>query len=513
MNFLLRLCLLFLVGLLNALTIQAQQGRSLPSENESKEINTIKNATKHPVDTSIVINTKTNFIQLRENTSSEITGASNSIIHSDTSMHNQNTWRSASQPYKQNFSATRLKNIRIDTGEVVLNKKGLVSREEQFLKTNNFSTPGNSDKINSKNYQFKSLQENSGKTLSSPKESVTKELKDIDTYSQNQTDKTSKVVNSAKELNENSVLESGKDNLAGAKKIYSEKYKKKLYDSLGLKEADSIFNVASAFSKKEVSKEDLLQSINSSFPADQKLNSAGLNTNQEALQAPNEQKINSLPTSFDKSDLAKVKLPADVLTELPPIHGKQVDKTYMKLVDSMRLINLKAENLKMKEETVNKDIKAAIFKEKESFLHKSYIEGVVGYLQTGKVTLFQASPSFGYHFTNFLSLGIGPNILVKYEDNKFNASVGLRYFSKIEFFQRRAYLQAEDNIMPANVNTEYVNKSGHAVLVGGGVLLPITKSIALNPSLMYRISTTNGANSSGTPWVFRLGISSIKVKK
>ncbi|HTJ48120.1 MAG TPA: hypothetical protein VL443_01605 [Cyclobacteriaceae bacterium] len=463
-------------------------------------------------DTSFVHDSKENFRQLRKSSSSDFRETTNSFKTSyqvDTSKTNQSQLKYSTKSY----NTSRFKNLKIDTGEVVLNKKGLVSREEQFLKTNNFSTPGNPDKINSKDYHFNPLQQNFEKTLSLPKETVTKELKDVDTYSKNQGNKTSTIVNSAKELNENNVLESGKNNLTGAKKVYSEKYKKKLYDSLGLRKADSIFNVVSAFSKKEVSKEDLLQSINSSFPSDQKLNNAGLNTSQEALQVPDEQKINSLPTSFDKSDLAKVKLPADVLTELPPIHGKQVDKTYMKLVDSMRQINLKTENLKMKEETVNKDIKAAVFKEKESFLHKSYIEGVVGYLQTGKVTLFQASPSFGYHFTDYLSLGIGPNVLVKYEDKKFNASVGLRYFSKIEFFQRRAYLQAEDNIMPANVNTEYVNKSGHAVLIGGGVLLPITKSVALNPSLMYRISTTNGANNSGTPWVFRLGISSIKVKK
>lgn len=463
-------------------------------------------------DTSLVHDSKENFKQVSKKEDSDFRKVTNSFKASyqiDTSKRNQNQLKYSTKSY----NTSRFKNIKIDTGEVVLNKEGLLSREKQFLKTNDLSIPKDSYKFNSKNNQFKSPQDNHSKALSIPNENVTKELKDVDTYSQHQTDKTSKVVNSVKELNENNVLESGKNNLTGAKKVYSEKYKKKLYDSLGLKKADSIFNVVSAFSKKEVSKEDLLQSINSSFPADQKLNSAGLNTNQEALQVPNEQSINSLPTGFDKSDLAKVKLPADVLTELPPIHGKQVDKTYMKLVDSMRQINMKAENLKMKEETVNKDIKATIFKEKESFLHKSYIEGVVGYLQTGKVTLFQASPSFGYHFTDYLSVGIGPNILVKYEDKKFNASVGLRYFSKIEFFQRRAYLQAEDNIMPANVNTEYVNKSGHAVLVGGGVLLPITKSIALNPSLMYRISTTNGANSSGTPWVFRLGISSIKVKK
>ncbi len=56
-----------------------------------------------------------------------------------------------------------------------------------------------------------------------------------------------------------------KEQLLGAKKVYSDKYRKRIYDSLGVSKADSIFKVASTFAKTETSEKDLLSKLNSSI--------------------------------------------------------------------------------------------------------------------------------------------------------------------------------------------------------------------------------------------------------
>jgi hypothetical protein len=74
------------------------------------------------------------------------------------------------------------------------------------------------------------------------------------------------------------------------------------------------------------------------------------------------------------------------------------------------------------------------------------------------------------------------------------------------------YIQLEDNIDPLEINTESIAQTKHSVLAGGGCLLPILKTMAINPSIFYRVNNSDTQFANGSPWVFRMGISSISKK-
>lgn len=295
--------------------------------------------------------------------------------------------------------------------------------------------------------------------------------------------------------------------LSGAKKIYSEKQLEQLRDSLGGATFDSLFQLASVLAKKEVSKEDFLDAIGSSLPGTSPLNN--VNMDEQSLNVPGAETLSNMPASM--SDLSKVKLPQSALSELPPLSGNEVSDRYLKLVDSLRDLNLKKERLTLEEKKIEDDVKAAIVQEKPKFLDKSYFEGIVGYLKDGDVTLLQASPSLGYHFTSSLSVGAGPSILLRAEDKQWSTSFGFRSFLKAELLRRRVYLQLEDDVKPGRIDAERTFRTPHSILLGGGGLIPLTKKMAINPSLLYRINNDQSAAPT-SPWVFRLGISTIKPK-
>jgi len=121
----------------------------------------------------------------------------------------------------------------------------------------------------------------------------------------------------------------------------------------------------------------------------------------------------------------------------------------------------------------------------------------------------QIAPSWGYHFTNTISVGLGPQIAIQYQEKKLNGVVGFRSFIKAEFFKQRGYFQVEDNIGQSQVNSDALRQTKHSILVGGGGILPISKKIGINLSVFYRVNQKD-VQPGGSPWVFRVGLSSIK---
>lgn len=308
------------------------------------------------------------------------------------------------------------------------------------------------------------------------------------------------------------LTKAGEDLLSGKpllamKKVYSEKALKKLYDSLGISRIDSV--LALAASKKEVSKDDLLAAINAPMltaPAGSE--ATGF---KDAMKG---QDLSSMKEDLPMPDLGKMKLPQDALSELPPVHGFQFPSDKFKLLDSMRKVNLAKSKLTLKEENVKQGVERVLAKRKPRFWDKAYFEGIVGYLKHKESNLLQFSPSLGYHLNKNFSVGLGPSILLQEKDKKWNVSVGYRTFVKAEIFRQHAYLQVEDNVDPAGLSKEFVHNMNHSILTGGGVLIPITGKFSLNFAVLYRVNNEQYSGNAISPWVFRLGLSSVKsVKK
>ncbi|MFM7858940.1 MAG: hypothetical protein ACKO96_45195, partial [Flammeovirgaceae bacterium] len=141
------------------------------------------------------------------------------------------------------------------------------------------------------------------------------------------------------------------------------------------------------------------------------------------------------------------------------------------------------------------------------FWDKGYFDGVVGVIGGENATIVQISPNLGYHISPAFSLGIGPIISLQQQNKSFNTNFGVRSFAKLEVYKQLGYVQVEHQLTPVRIDYENVNLSGN-VLIGGGLVKKIYNKIAVNFSLLYRIHST--ADIPGvSPWVFRLGISSV----
>jgi hypothetical protein len=282
-------------------------------------------------------------------------------------------------------------------------------------------------------------------------------------------------------------------------KIYSEKALRKMYDSLGLSKMDTL--LALAASKREVSKEEMLDAINFTMP-----------------EAPSDQfsekgslsEAKKLTEAYQKPDLSSMKLPSEALQELPPIRGYQIPSDSIPFLDSLRNLNLKRSDLKLKQKEVSSELEEAVAKEKSKFWDRAYIDGVLSYLKDGDVNLFQLSPSLGYHFTSRLSLGLGPSILAKSERKKWSVAVGYRALLRMDVLPKCLYAQLEDSVEPRSIQSENIRGAKHSILTGAGLLLPVSRVTAINVLLMYRVNNDNYAGGSVSPWVFRLGISNFK---
>ncbi len=295
--------------------------------------------------------------------------------------------------------------------------------------------------------------------------------------------------------------------LTNVKTILSQKQLTKLRDSLGLKKFDSLFNKASLLSKKEVSKEDLLQALNKSFAGKSKLDDP--NFDQKNVLDAAQKETASEAKGFDP---LSGKLPQPVLEGLPPLSGNLLDAKYTKLIDSLRKIKLSEQGLKLKEEKLSEDVKEAVFKKKPKFWDNAYFDGILGIVGNDNATIVQASPSLGYHIMPLFSLGIGPMFSIQKQDNSINSTVGIRSFAKVELFKQRAYVQTEYQINPYQVDYKNINASQGNFLIGGGVVKSLYGKIAINLSLLYRFDN-NEVLQGSSPWVFRIGVSTVKVNK
>jgi len=291
--------------------------------------------------------------------------------------------------------------------------------------------------------------------------------------------------------------------LTNVKTILSQKQKARLLDSLGLKKFDSVYARANPYLKKEVGKEDLLQELNKSFLGQSKL-------------------TESAPTETGMRDAAKSelvnqskefnpltgKLPQSVLEELPPLSGSLVDSKYVKLVDSLRSIKLKEQGMTLNERELSEHGKEIVLKKKPKFWDKAYADIILGVLRNENTTILQVSPSLGYHILPLVSIGIGPIVSIQKQDSIFNTRIGIRSFAKVELFKQRAYIQTEYQLSPYQIQYKDIKVNGGNVLLGCGIVKKVYGHIAINAALMYKVYNNDSVTS---PWVFRLGLSTIKV--
>lgn len=316
-------------------------------------------------------------------------------------------------------------------------------------------------------------------------------------------------------------------------KIYSEKHLKFAYDSML---ANLNWNAINQLiqNPQSLSEQNLLNAMVAKFPSLQKVTKAQQDaTALSAIASGGDpyRTISSLAAlnmqNFSKNqapDSLLPKLPDSVVSKLPRIPGGQSKAGYLKLnekylhwLDSVRGKNLKEDGLALSEEKISENEKVARIKKRLSFLDKIYFEGIVGVFsgtKNDKFNLFQFSPSLGYHITKFFSLGLGPNILVQESQKKLTLEMGLRTFAKLEFFDRKLYAQLEDQMNFPNKSQsnfeDRISNAQHSVLAGGGILFPLTSRLFFNLSILRRVT---GSNTAGSPWVFRVGLSSRKAKQ
>jgi hypothetical protein len=352
----------------------------------------------------------------------------------------------------------------------------------------------------------------------------------------NQTDSIRKLVEKGKNL-----VEEIKGGVPDMNHIYSSKTLKKLYDSLGISRLDSV--MALATTQKEVSKEELLQQINASFPSsslDPKMadlpeisnpsDLESLKNNIPASDLPNTSELTSLKDKVadvnlpdastlssmkDKvpMNLSDMKLSMNDLKELAPLRGFQLPTDSIPILDSLQNLDLSREKIHLKQNEIEDRLESAVAKRKPAFWNKAYVDAIISFINSKDVHSFQVSPSVGYRVTNDLSFGIGPNIIIREKHNIWNISMGFRTFAKYELFSQRGYFQIEDMVDPASINKEYISQTRHSILTGAGVFIPISKTVAINFCVLYRVNNDDYSSGQHSPWVVRLGLSSKKSMK
>jgi hypothetical protein len=299
------------------------------------------------------------------------------------------------------------------------------------------------------------------------------------------------------------------DDVVAMQRVYSDKYIQHLRDSLGVSKADSLMKLAD-MAMQVSSKEDLISKLNQPLQEKAGANGLGYNEENQSLTSADATKLQGLPDQYSNMSLDKMQLPQELLSEIAPLKGQLIDSKYMHVIDSMRELYMKAKGYKLDEKQLTEELKKTAMEKKPKFWDKVYFEMVLGFMQgDSSFTIFQVSPSWAYHFTPYLSLGAGPNISVQYAEKKVHGMVGVRTYIKGEFWKHRVYAQVEDSMEPTRINTEAFRSSPHSLLVGGGGVLPFSKKYGINLALFYRVNQQQ-VRPGGSPWVVRVGLSSIK---
>ncbi|MBL0744806.1 hypothetical protein [Chryseolinea lacunae] len=212
------------------------------------------------------------------------------------------------------------------------------------------------------------------------------------------------------------------------------------------------------------------------------------------------------------ASLTKLQLDPLGRSMLPSLPGKVVPKELASLVDSVRLGHLREQKLCLDTVSHYRAMLEMKFKERQSFWEKTYKEFLVG-VSTHDFKTFQFAPALAYPLTKRLSLGLGPSLLFQQAgsdvDSKRNYTLTWRArgFVKAQLFNR-AYAQVEDTYMPAQ--RDGVN-AANTLLGGGGYLFPLTQKISLNMVVLFRVYSSDPSRNV-PPFVFRLGISSLRIK-
>ena len=108
-------------------------------------------------------------------------------------------------------------------------------------------------------------------------------------------------------------------------------------------------------------------------------------------------------------------------------------------------------------------------------------------------------------------MGLGPNFRFDPSSDLDDiTTLGLRSFVKAEFLDQKGYLQFENVVDNGIKNTEDTHGIRHNPMIGGGYLLGLSRSWALNFAMFYQLTHDRPESQASSPFVFRIGISSIK---
>lgn len=338
-----------------------------------------------------------------------------------------------------------------------------------------------------------------------------KDITDLKTIGEkNQPEQLRQTINKAdsiRELAETSQekLSQLKGDVTDVQQIMSLKATKKLYDSLGISRIDSIRALASI--KEDVSADELAQALKMSFPSrpgffngeTSPLDLAKSQAGEDILAVP---------------DLSSMKLSPESALQLPAIRGFQLPTDSLPIIDSLKQLNLASQKLSLKENEISENVTRTVLKQKPTFWDRTYVEGIFSYAKDQDVDLIQASPAFGYHFNSSLSIGVGPSLVVKVKEKKVETQLGYRAFFKYEFLllKQLSYLHVEDLVDPNMVTSEYASGTKHSILTGAGLIVPVTKVLGINVCVLYRVNNSSYSDGNVSPWVVRIGLSSIKSK-
>lgn len=310
------------------------------------------------------------------------------------------------------------------------------------------------------------------------------------------------------------VLESrriAKKETGQLQKIYSEKQWKSYADSLSKMPSVHIPQLSDpGWHKKEVAKEALLQQVKQDFFQTSRADSLKRAAQPPSL-SPLADKATLPVADLPSPGLSQLKLPQESLGGLSPLSGNQVKSVYLAQFDSLQRAALREGKLKLEEKKVSPEHTLSNFVPKPSLKERLYFEGVVG-VSGNNLRSFQVSPALGYHFMNDVSVGIGPTLFVRNDTKTVNATAGIRAFLKMEFLQRRAYLQVED-MMGGYYRSETREQKmldQQTIMAGGGYLFSVSSKFSLNLMALYTIRSNQPHTHEFSPLVLRLGISSIK---
>jgi hypothetical protein len=311
-----------------------------------------------------------------------------------------------------------------------------------------------------------------------------------------------------------------------SQKVFSEKQWRQGYDTLSKMPGINKPPIPD-FLKKEVSKDEMIDAVNAKFSqgARDSLSNSQLGADKDSLENKGRSLQNGVPSiaslpaipnaSIDPSkfDVSKISLPGQSLSELSPLPASHVKTKYLKSLDSIRQINIKKERLKLTEAKRDAQNQVSGFEKNPDFWDRSYFEGVIGFIP-GDYTLLQFAPTLGFHFTEYLSLGLGPNVMVQLKEKKLLTTLGAKTFFKAEFLKRQAYFQLEDIMDSYGSRTSALEKrrfyEQHNVYAGGGFLLTMKLPVTLNLGMLYCITENKIVSHEFSPLVFRIGISALK---